>query len=91
IAFRKGERKPYEPETAISLDTNERSLDGVFVKGGVCTPSRVLFPEVAEIQARHHDRRKRLQKKKAHDRRTAKRLCDREGRRERARIQYRMH
>ncbi len=91
IAFRKGEPKPYEPETAVSLDTNERSLDGVFVNGGVCTPSRVLFPEVAEIQARHHDRRRRFQKKKAHDRRTARRLCEREGRRERHRIQYRMH
>ncbi|MCU0860361.1 MAG: transposase [Thermoplasmata archaeon] len=91
IAFRKGERRPYEPETAISLDTNERSLDGVFVKGGVCTPAKALFPEIAEIQARHHDRRRRLQKKKAHDRRTARRLCDREGRRERHRIQHRMH
>ncbi len=91
ISFRKGEPRPDEPETAISLDTNERSLDGVFVNGGVCTPSRVLFPEVAEIQARHHDRRRRLQRKKAHDHRTARRLCDREGRRERARTQYRLH
>jgi putative transposase len=91
IAFRKGEKKPYEPETAISLDTNERSMDGVFVKDGVSTPAVALFPEVAEIQARHHRRRRRLQKKKAHDRRTARRLCDREGRRERHRIRQRLH
>ncbi len=91
IAFRKGERRPYEPETAISLDTNERSLDGVFVKGGVCTPAKAAFPEVAEIQARHHGRRRRLQKKKAHDRRTSRLLCKKEGRRERHRIEYGMH
>ena len=30
IAFRKGAWKPYMPETILSLDTNERSLDGVF-------------------------------------------------------------
>jgi len=91
IAFRKVERRVYEPETAISLDTNERSLDGVFVKDCVCTPARALFPDVAEIQARHHGRRRRLQKKKSHDRRTSRRLCDREGRRERNRIQHRIH
>jgi putative transposase len=91
IAFRKGETKPYLPETALSLDTNERSLDGVFFEAGASTPARVPFDEVAVIQARHHDRRKRLQKKKAHDRRTSRHLCRREGRREHRRIEYRMH
>ncbi len=91
VAFRKGERKPYVPETVLSLDTNERSLDGVFFEDGVSTPARAAFDEVAVIQARHHDRRKRLQKKKAHDRRTSRRLCRKEGRREHRRIEYRMH
>ena len=91
IAFRKGEMRPYEPETAISLDTNERSLDGVFFEGGVSTPAKATFDDVTSIQARHHDRRKRLQKKKAHDRRTSRRLCRKEGRREHRRIEYRMH
>jgi putative transposase len=43
------------------------------------------------IQHRHHDRRKRLQKKKAHDRRISRRLCKREGKREHHRVEYRMH
>jgi putative transposase len=91
VAFRKAERKSYVPETVLSLDTNERSLDGVFLENGVSTPARAAFEEVATIQARHHDRRKRLQKKKAHDRRTSRRLCRKEGRREHRRIEYRMH
>jgi putative transposase len=40
---------------------------------------------------RHHDKRKRLQKKKAHDKRTSRRLCRREGRREHDRVGYRLH
>ena len=33
VAFRKDAPKPFLPESALSLDTNERSLDGVFVEG----------------------------------------------------------
>jgi IS605 OrfB family transposase len=91
IAFRKGERKPYVPETVLSLDTNERSLDGVLLDEGMSRPVRAVFDDVAVIQMRHHDRRKHLQRKKAHDRRTSRRLCRREGRREHRRIEYRMH
>ncbi|MBU1158195.1 MAG: IS200/IS605 family accessory protein TnpB-related protein, partial [Candidatus Thermoplasmatota archaeon] len=91
IAFRKSAPKSYTPETALSLDTNERSLDGVFLSKGESLPVQAAYPDIAIIQARHHDRRKRLQKKKAHDRRTSRRLCNREGRRERHRIEYRMH
>ncbi|MBN1677071.1 MAG: transposase [Candidatus Thermoplasmatota archaeon] len=47
--------------------------------------------EVAAIQVRHHDWRKKLQRKKACDRRTSRRLCRREGRREHNRIDYRFH
>jgi len=91
VAFRKDAPKPFVPESALSLDTNERSLDGVFVEGDVAKAVKAEFPEVAIIQQRHHDRRKRLQKKKAHDRRTSRNLCRREGAREHHRIDYRLH
>jgi IS605 OrfB family transposase len=91
IAFRKYAPKPFVPESALSLDTNERSLDGVFVEGDVAKAVKAEFPDIAIIQQRHHDRRKRLQKKKAHDRRISKRLCRREGTREHRRIDHRLH
>jgi putative transposase len=91
IAFRKTEPRPYVPESVVSLDTNERSLDGVFVRDGKGVPVKASFPQVAVIQQRHHDRRKRLQKKKSHDRRTSRRLGRREGKREHDRVEYRMH
>ena len=89
VAFRKDVPKPFAPESALSLDTNERSLDGIFVEGDVAKAVKADFPEVAIIQQRHHDRRKRLQKKKAHDRRTSRTLCRREGAREHHRVEYR--
>ena len=91
IAFRKDAPKPFVPESALSFDTNERSLDGVFTKGCDITVVKAEFPEVAIIQQRHHDRRRRLQKNKAHDRRTARGLCRKEGAREHHRIEYRLH
>ncbi|MFH1579691.1 MAG: transposase [Thermoplasmatota archaeon] len=93
IAFRKGAPAPYTPESVLSLDTNERSLDGVFVevRSQVAVSVTADFPDVAIIQQRHHDRRRRLQKKKAHDRRTARNLCKREGKREHHRVEYRLH
>ena len=91
IAFRKNAPKPYVPESALSLDTNERSLDGVFAKCDDVKTVKAEFSDVAMIQQRHHDRRKGLQKKKAHDRRTSRRLCRREGAREHHRIEYRLH
>ena len=91
IAFRKNPPKPYAPKSVLSLDTNERSLDGVLIREGSSSAVRAEFPDVAIIQQRHHDRRKRLQKKKAHDRRTARALCKREGQREHNRVEYRLH
>jgi putative transposase len=91
VAFRKDAPKPFVPESALSLDTNERSLDGVFVEGNVAKAVKAEFPQIAIIQQRHHDRRRRLQKKKAHDRRTTRNLCRREGTREHCRIDYRLH
>jgi len=91
VAFRKDAPKPFVPESVLSLDTNERSLDGVFVEGDVAKAVKAEFSEVAIIQQRHHDRRRRLQKKKAHDRRTMRRLCRREGTREHCRVDCRLH
>jgi len=91
VAFRKDAPKPYVPDSVISLDTNERSLDGLLVGGDVAKAVKADFPDIAIIQQRHHDRRKRLQKKKAHDRRTSRNLCRREGAREHRRIDYRLH
>ena len=93
VAFRKSAPAPYTPESILSLDTNERSLDGVFVgsHSEAAVPVKAEFPDVAIIQRRHHDRRRRLRKKKAHDRRTSRNLCRREGRREHHRVEYRLH
>jgi len=91
VAFRKDAPSHYVPESALSLDTNERSLDGVFLKSDEARAVKAEFPEIAMIQQRHHDRRKGLQKKKAHDRQTSGRLCRREGIREHHRIECRLH
>jgi len=96
IAFRKEAPRPIAASSVLSLDTNERSLDGIFVEGGrkgdtSCIQVKAAFPEVAIIQQRHHERRRRLQKKKAHDRRLTRVLCGREGAREHHRIDYRLH
>ena len=91
VAFRKDAPKPFVPESALSLDTNERSLDGVLVTDDAGVAVKAEFPDVALIQHRHHERRRSLQKKKAHDRRTSRNLCRREGTREHHRIDYRLH
>jgi putative transposase len=91
VAFRKDAPRQYTPASVLSLDTNERSLDGVVIEGDAAKAVKAEFPEVAIIQQQHHDRRKRFQKKKAHDRRTSRNLCRREGAREHHRIDYRMH
>jgi len=96
VAFRKESPRPIAASSVLSLDTNERSLDGIFVEGGsmgdgLCVQVKVAFPEVAIIQQRHHERRRRLQKKKAHDRRLTRALCGREGAREHHRIDHRLH
>ena len=92
VAIRKRPPKPYAPESVLSLDTNERSLDGVLAKEDRITAAvRAEFHDVSVIQSVHHERRRRLQRKKSHDRRMAKRLCAREGEREHHRIDYRMH
>jgi putative transposase len=91
IAIRKVDVKPYKPKSVISLDTNERSLDGVFAKSKEIAAVKRDFSEVSVIQERHFERRKHLQLKKCNDRRTMKRLCGREGKREHDRVESRLH
>jgi putative transposase len=91
IAFRMEAPRAYTPESALSLDTNERSMDGVFVEGDDGVVVKADYRDVAVIQQRHHDRRRKLQRKKSHDRRMARLLCRGDGVREHHRVDYRMH
>lgn len=93
IAFRKDFIKDpkFKPETVISLDTNERSIDGIFVEPEGPLPITMDMSKIPVLQERHHERRRRLQKKKGHDRRTQRRLCGREGRREHNRVEAILH
>ncbi len=83
--------EPYAPKAAIALDTNERSLDGVMADASTCRLVEVPFPEVKDIQKTHFDRRRRLSRKKAHDRRVKRKLLAREGGREHDRVSSRLH
>ncbi len=95
VAFRREEPKEVPVGSVLSLDTNEGSLDGILIEnvgnpmGAV--PVKAAFQDVRIIQQRHHDRRRKFQKKKAHDRQISRNLCRQEGTRERNRISYRMH
>ncbi len=91
VVVRKDAPQPYEPVAAIALDTNETSLDGVVAGSGEAALVTVAFPEVPFVQATHFRRRRRLARKKAHDRRVMGLLLNREGRRERNRIRQRLH
>ncbi|HEV2519525.1 MAG TPA: zinc ribbon domain-containing protein [Thermoplasmata archaeon] len=81
----------YRPTSLMGLDTNERSLDGVVVTPTGTRAATVPFPDIAAVQRRHVDRRRRIARKKAHDRRVGRRLLNREGRRERHRVVSRLH
>ncbi|MCI4360136.1 MAG: RNA-guided endonuclease TnpB family protein [Thermoplasmata archaeon] len=83
--------EPFVPTSLLALDTNERSLDGVLTTRSGSTPVVAPYPDVGEVQHRHFVRRRRLGRKKAHDRRVSRRLGGREGRRERARVTQRLH
>ena len=91
LVFEKEVRAPYSPRSVLALDTNERSLDGVLLQRRRATPVVVPFPDVATIQHRHFVRRRKLARKKAHDRRVGRTLVRREGRRERRRVVQRLH
>lgn len=81
----------YEPSTLIALDTNERSFDGVCIASDGSFTVTVTYPDVSAIQHRHFVRRRRLARKKLHDRRVSRNLARREGARERARVRQRLH
>ncbi len=91
IVVRKAVPQPYVPESAIALDTNECSLDGVVARGDDASLVTIPFPEARVVQATHFRRRRRLAKKKAHDRRVMRHLLAREGRREHNRVAQRLH
>src|SRR2546428_1063367 len=91
VVMRKETPTPYEPDGAIALDTNEDSLDGVRAAGDAARLIRVPFDGVRRVQEIHFRRRRTLAKRKANDRRVARRLLDREGRRERHRVRQRLH
>ena len=91
IVYERNASEPYDPKALIALDTNESSLDGVHVDEKVAHLLRVTFPELRAIQARHFSRRRFMGRKKAHDRRVARRLLRWEGWRERHRIRSRLH
>ena len=91
VVVRKETPKAYEPEAAIALDTNEDSLDGVVADHDAMTSVRLPFGGVRQVQTVHFRRRRRLARKKAHDRRIMRILLGREGRRERNRVRQRLH
>lgn len=91
IVLRKEVPATFEPRGVIALDTNESSLDGIFASDRDSVLVQAPFPSVREIQAIHFRRRRRLAKKKAHDRRTRGRLLAREGVREHNRVKQRLH
>jgi IS605 OrfB family transposase len=91
VVVRREAPKAYEPKGAISLDTNEDSLDGVVAAGDTLVETILPFGGVRPIQETHVRRRRRLAAKKAGDRRVMRHLLSREGRRERNRVRQRLH
>jgi len=91
LAVRKAAPKAYEPTSAIALDTNEDSLDGVVAASVDAHIVTLPLGGVRRVQATHFRRRRRLAEKKAHDWRVRRRLLAREGRRERNRVRQRLH
>lgn len=91
ITFSRETGSPLAPEAAIALDTNESSLDGVLVDSSRAQLVSVVFPDIRQLQATYFRRRRRLSKKKVHDRRLKRRLLGAEYGRERARVRQRLH
>lgn len=91
VVVRKVAPRQYEPERAVALDTNEDSLDGVLASEDSWRAFKVSFGGVRCVQETHFRRRRMLARKKANDRRVARRLLGQEGRRERNRVRQRLH
>jgi len=69
LVVRKEGNDPYPPASAMALDTNQASLDGVVFDGVAQRVVTLALHGVREIQARHFRRRRLLARRKAHDRR----------------------
>ena len=91
VVVRRGAPEPYEPRSAIALDTNEDSLVGVDADRETARLVSLPFGGVRKVQATHFRRRRRLARKKEHDHRVRRRLLAREGTRERNRVVQRLH
>src|SRR5256712_13941629 len=91
VVVRKEAPRILEPTSVIALDTNEGSLDGVLSTAGWSQLVNASFERIPQIQLHHSGSRRRLDRKKRHDRRLARRLLAREGHREGNRVQQRMH
>jgi predicted RNA-binding Zn-ribbon protein involved in translation (DUF1610 family) len=91
LILEKAVPKPYAPSSLLSLDTNEGSLDGATVGAEGTRPARVDYSEIPILQRRHMERRRRLARRKATDRRLRRVLLGREGRREHDRVRSRLH
>jgi len=91
FVVRKETPKPYDPNAAIALDTNEDSLDGIVVDGGISRAATVPLDGVRRVQAIHFSKRRRIARKKPSDRRVQRTLLERDGVRERDRVRQRLH
>ena len=91
LVVRKEAPRPLECEAAIAVDTNEDSLDGVVAAGESASLVTIPLDGVRRVQETHFRRRRKLARKKAHDRRVARRLLGREGVREGHRVRQRLH
>jgi IS605 OrfB family transposase len=91
ITVRKTAPKAYEPTSAIALDTNEDSLDGVVARGSDTSFVVLALQGIRQVQVTYFRRRRKLATKKANDRRVARRLVARDARREKNRVRQRLH
>ena len=91
VAVRKEAPPLFQPSGAISLDSNEVSLDGVACLGESARLVNLPFSEVRVIQSTHFRRKRHLRKKKERDWRVRRALLRREGTRERHRVRQRLH
>jgi putative transposase len=91
LVIRRGTPKAYQIESAIALDTNEDSMDGIVACRDSISATRLPFGGIRRVQETHFRRRQCLAAKKVRDRRVMGRLLNREGRRERNRVRQRLH
>ncbi len=91
LALRRAAPDRFQPASAIALDTNEESLDGITVSGNAARVITISLGGVRQVQATHFARRRRLARKKSHDRRVLRALLRCDGARESRRVRQRLH